>query len=95
MRFPTPDVHFYDAGLERARAFIHAWKDHGRVIPGVAPHAPYTCTDEIFHQAVALAREYDVPLVTHLSETAREVTITKASERMQYDTYFSFTDAAL
>jgi 5-methylthioadenosine/S-adenosylhomocysteine deaminase len=74
MRFPTPDAPSYDAGLERARAFIHAWRDHDRIIPTVAPHAPYTCTDEIYHEAVALAREYNVPLVTHLSETAREVT---------------------
>ena len=73
MRFPTPDAPSYDAGLERARQFIHAWKDHVRIIPAIAPHAPYTCTDEIYHEAVALAREYDVPLVTHLSETAREL----------------------
>ncbi len=73
MRFPTPDAPSYDAGLERARAFIHAWKNHDRIIPAIAPHAPYTCTDEIYHEAVALAREYNVPLVTHLSETAREL----------------------
>ena len=73
MRFPTPDAPSYDAGLERARTFIHTWKDHDRVIPTIAPHAPYTCTDEIYHEAIALAREYNVPLVTHLAETAREV----------------------
>ncbi len=73
MRFPTPDAPSYDAGLERARAFIHVWKNHGRIIPAIAPHAPYTCTDEIYREAVALAREYNVPLVTHLSETAREL----------------------
>jgi 5-methylthioadenosine/S-adenosylhomocysteine deaminase len=72
MRFPTPDSPSYDLGLERARQFIQAWREHPRIIPTVAPHAPYTCTDEIFHEAVALAREFDVPLVTHLSETARE-----------------------
>ncbi len=72
MRFSTPDAASYDAGLERARTFIHAWHTHPRIIPTIAPHAPYTCTDEIYHEAVALAREYNVPLVTHLSETARE-----------------------
>jgi 5-methylthioadenosine/S-adenosylhomocysteine deaminase len=72
MRFPTPDAPSYDRGLERARDFIQTWRDHERIIPTIAPHAPYTCTDEIYHEAVALAREYNVPLVTHLSETARE-----------------------
>jgi 5-methylthioadenosine/S-adenosylhomocysteine deaminase len=72
MRFPTPDAGSYDEGLRRARQFMEQWHGHERVIPTVAPHAPYTCTDEIYQEAVALAREFDVPIVSHLSETARE-----------------------
>ncbi len=74
MKLPTPDAPSYDAGLERSRRFIEQWHTHKRVIPAIAPHAPYTCNSEIYRSAAALAREYDVPLVTHLSETAREVT---------------------
>jgi 5-methylthioadenosine/S-adenosylhomocysteine deaminase len=73
MRMPTPDAASYEEGLSRARRFVAEWHNHGRVIPTIAPHAPYTCTDEIYHEAVELCREYGVPLVTHLSETAREV----------------------
>lgn len=73
MRFPTPDAASYDQGLERARRFMQQWQGHERIIATIAPHAPYTCTDEIYREAAALAREFDVPLVTHLSETAREV----------------------
>ncbi len=73
MRLPTPDAASYDEGLARARRFVEQWRAHERVIPTIAPHAPYTCTDEIYHEAVALCREHGVPLVTHLSETAREV----------------------
>lgn len=73
MRLPTPDAASFDAGLERARAFIAEWHNHDRIIPTVAPHAPYTCTDAIYQEAAALCRRYGVPLVTHLSETAREV----------------------
>ncbi len=72
LRFPTPDAASYDEGLARARRFIEQWHTHDRIVPAVAPHAPYTCTDEIYHEAVALAREFDVPVVSHLSETARE-----------------------
>lgn len=74
MRMPTPDAESYEEGMSRARRFIAEWCGHGRIIPTIAPHAPYTCTDEIYQQAVALCREFGVPLVTHLSETAREVT---------------------
>jgi 5-methylthioadenosine/S-adenosylhomocysteine deaminase len=73
MRLPTPDAPSFDEGLERARRFIEQWAGHGRVVPTVAPHAPYTCTDRIYQEASALCRKHGVPLITHLSETAREV----------------------
>ena len=73
MRLPTPDAPSFDVGLERARRFIEAWRDHERIVPTVAPHAPYTCTDRIYREAAALCRRFGVPLITHLSETAHEV----------------------
>jgi 5-methylthioadenosine/S-adenosylhomocysteine deaminase len=73
MRLPTPDAPSFDEGLERSRRFIEEWSGHERIVPTVAPHAPYTCTDRIYQEASALCRKYGVPLVTHLSETAREV----------------------
>jgi 5-methylthioadenosine/S-adenosylhomocysteine deaminase len=56
-----------------AREFIQRWKDHPLIVPAVAPHAPYTCTAEILHATADLAKEFDVPLHTHLAETAFEV----------------------
>ena len=41
--------------------------------PSVAPHAPYTCTVEILQASTQLAKEFDVPLHTHIAETAIEV----------------------
>ncbi len=73
MRLPTPDAASFDEGLERSRRFIEQWCDHERIVPTVAPHAPYTCTDRIYQEAAALCRRFGVPLITHLSETAREV----------------------
>jgi 5-methylthioadenosine/S-adenosylhomocysteine deaminase len=73
MRLPTPDATSFDEGIERARRFIEQWHTHERIVPTVAPHAPYTCTDAIYREAANLCRRYGLPLVTHLSETAREV----------------------
>lgn len=73
LRLPSPDAASYDEGLERARRFIESWHNHERIIPTIAPHAPYTCTDEIYREAAALCRRFGVPLITHLAETAREV----------------------
>jgi 5-methylthioadenosine/S-adenosylhomocysteine deaminase len=73
LKFPTPDAASYEDSLALARDFISQWKDHPLIVPAVAPHAPYTCTPEILLACSALAAEFDVPLHTHLSETAFEV----------------------
>jgi 5-methylthioadenosine/S-adenosylhomocysteine deaminase len=73
LRFPTPDAKSYEESLARARDFIVRWKGHALIVPGPAPHAPYTCTPEILRACAELAVEFDVPLHTHLSETVQEV----------------------
>ncbi len=73
LKFPSPDAASYEDALEYTRGFIQRWKDHPLVVPAVAPHAPYTCTDEILQSSAALAAEFDVPLHIHLAETALEV----------------------
>lgn len=73
MKFPTPDAGSYEESLEYSRDFIKRWKGHSLIIPSVAPHAPYTCTPEIIKATALLAAEFDVPLHTHLAETAFEV----------------------
>jgi 5-methylthioadenosine/S-adenosylhomocysteine deaminase len=73
LKFPTPDAHSFEESLESARDFISRWKGHSLIEPSVAPHAPYTCTEEILQATAALAVEFDVPLHTHLAETALEV----------------------
>ncbi len=73
MKYPTPDSQFFEGSLEMSRDFIKNWKEHDLIVPSVAPHAPYTCTANILKACAALAVEFDVPLHTHLSETALEV----------------------
>ncbi|MBI4770692.1 MAG: amidohydrolase family protein, partial [Chloroflexi bacterium] len=73
LKFPSPDAASYEDSLAAAREFIQSWKGHPLIVPSVAPHAPYTCTAEILRACAELAAEFDVPLHTHLSETALEV----------------------
>jgi 5-methylthioadenosine/S-adenosylhomocysteine deaminase len=73
MKFPAPDAASYEDSLAMAREFIQKWKDHPLIVPAVSPHAPYTCTAEILRATAELAREFDIPLHTHLAETAFEV----------------------
>jgi 5-methylthioadenosine/S-adenosylhomocysteine deaminase len=73
LKFPTPDAVSFEDSLAAAREYIERWKGHSLITPSVAPHAAYTCTPEILHATAQLAAEFDVPLHTHISETALEV----------------------
>ncbi|HUF39588.1 MAG TPA: amidohydrolase [Anaerolineales bacterium] len=73
LKFPSPDSNSFEDSLARAEAFIMEWKGHSLIVPSVAPHAPYTCTEEILRACADLAVEHDVPLHIHLSETELEV----------------------
>ncbi len=73
LKFPTPDAESYEDALAEAEAFIKRWKGHPLIVPAIAPHAPYTCTEEILQQCAHIALRHDVPLHIHISETLLEV----------------------
>ncbi len=73
LKFPSPDAASYEDSLAYTRQFIADWKGHPLITPAVAPHAPYTNTVETLRACAALAREHDVPLLTHFAETRLEV----------------------
>ncbi len=80
--FPAPDADSYEDGLLRCRRFIEQWNDHPLIQPAVAPHAWYTTTPELMRACADLARAFDVPLHTHVSETALEVDNCRTEHRM-------------
>ncbi|MCA1899540.1 MAG: amidohydrolase family protein [Chloroflexi bacterium] len=73
MKYPAPDAPSYEVSLANTRDFIKKWKGHPLIVPSVAPHAPYSTTPEILRACAELAKEFDVPLHIHISETAFEV----------------------
>jgi len=73
LKFPTPDAKSYEDSMEQARDYIQRWKGHPLIVPSIAPHAPYTTTEDILRETAELAKDFDVPLHIHLSETALEV----------------------
>lgn len=73
LKFPAPGAPTYEDSLAYSRDFITHWRNHALIRPAVGPHAPYTSTPEMLEAAIDLAREFDVPVLTHLCETADEV----------------------
>lgn len=73
LKFPAPDAESYTQSLNYTREFIEHWLPHPRITPAIAPHAPYSTTDEIMALGRNLALEYGVSIFTHLAETTAEV----------------------
>ncbi len=72
LKFPSPDAESYEDALQSAQDLIQKWQGHPLVIPAIAPHSAYTCTEEILTACIDIALEYDVPLLTHIAETQQE-----------------------
>ncbi|MEK0314081.1 amidohydrolase [Cohnella sp. 56] len=68
-----PDVQ--TAKLGDAVQFARDWQGaaDGRIQVMMSPHAPYTCPPDYIERIVAAAHELNLPLHTHMSETAAEV----------------------
>nr|WP_086938588.1 amidohydrolase [Thaumasiovibrio occultus] len=72
IQFPVADAENAQAGIQYALNFIEQYKDHPRITPAFAPHAPYTNTTETLQEISRLSLEHDVPVMIHLAESARE-----------------------
>jgi 5-methylthioadenosine/S-adenosylhomocysteine deaminase len=73
LKFPAPDAETYEDSLSYARRFIEEWRGHPLITPAVAPHAPYSSTEDLLRQSAALAQEFDVPVLIHIAETRQEL----------------------
>ncbi|PUA38505.1 N-ethylammeline chlorohydrolase [Paenibacillus elgii] len=64
-----------DAKLAEAIAFAKNWHGQadGRITTMMSPHSPYTCPPDYIERIVQAAHDLNLPIHTHMSETAREV----------------------
>lgn len=72
--FPIPEDKVL--GPDREARFFELrkrFKDHPRISIGLAPHAPYTCSDAILKRLSEIARQEKCLLHTHVSESAHEI----------------------
>jgi 5-methylthioadenosine/S-adenosylhomocysteine deaminase len=80
--FPVPDAKTPEDGLRYAERFISRFRGDAWITPAVAPHALYTNSDQTLRACRALANKYGVPLITHVSETRRELEETRAKRSL-------------
>lgn len=71
--FPTPYAAGADDCLRKGLAVRDRWRDHPRIGFTLAPHAPYTVSDDALQRVASLAAEIEVPIHIHIHETAQEI----------------------
>ncbi len=54
-------------------SFVKKWKNHALITPAIAPHAPYTVSEEHLKAVRAFSDRTGAPVVIHVAETRREV----------------------
>ena len=77
--FPTPYAADADMYLALGLAARDAWKHSPRLAFALAPHAPYTVGDTTWERVVMYGRQLDLPIGTHVAETAGEVASQRAA----------------
>lgn len=75
IQFPVADAENAEEGIQYALNFIEEYKDHPRITPAFAPHAPYTNSTEILQKVTELSLQHNVPVMIHLAESAREIEV--------------------
>src|SRR5437868_2615735 len=53
--------------------FVNHWKGNALIVAAIAPHAPYTVSEDHLKAVRAFSDRTGAPIVTHISETRREV----------------------
>jgi len=71
--FPVADNKTNAEGMAYVERFVQKWKGNDLIVPAVAPHAPYTVSEEHLKAIRAFSERTGAPIVTHISETKREV----------------------
>lgn len=71
--FGTPEEQSIDKLLTSAESFVKNNVGEKNIKVGIAPHAPYTCSEETYQKCSEISNDYNVNMHTHVSETRYEV----------------------
>lgn len=79
--FPAPDNKTFEAGMAYTERFIKKWQNDPLIVPAIAPHAPYTVSQEHLLAARDLSNRLNAPLVIHLAEANTETEFIQQKHR--------------
>ena len=71
--FPAPDNKTEAEMAAYSEKFLKRWQDDPLIHAAVAPHSIYTCSEKTLHDAAAMARKYNAPILIHIAEMQKEL----------------------
>src|SRR3954451_2165302 len=71
--FPVADNKSNAEAMAYVEKFVKRWQGDELITPAIAPHAPYTVSEEHLKAVRAFSDRTGAPIVTHISETKKEV----------------------
>ncbi len=71
--FPSPNYGDLEKGFAYTEEMIRTWRDDPLITVAVEPHSAYLCAPDLLRRAADIARQHDIALVIHVSETRSEV----------------------
>jgi 5-methylthioadenosine/S-adenosylhomocysteine deaminase len=71
--FPVADNKTNAEAMAYVEKFVSRWKGNDLIVPAIAPHAPYTVSEDHLKAARAFSDRTGAAIVTHVSETKREL----------------------
>lgn len=72
IKYPVVDAPKPHGGLEYAIDFIRQYRKDPLVTPALAPHAPYSVSEEKLLETIAISEEYQVAVLIHVAERSNE-----------------------
>ena len=70
--FPAPDNKTFAEAIASTEKFVKKWQVNKLIVPAIAPHAPYTVSEEHLMETRRLSDKLNAPLVIHLAEANTE-----------------------
>jgi 5-methylthioadenosine/S-adenosylhomocysteine deaminase len=71
--FPVADNKTFAEAMAYTEKFIGKWRGHALITPAIAPHAPYTVSEEHLKAVRDLSNRLRATVVIHVAETRKEV----------------------
>jgi 5-methylthioadenosine/S-adenosylhomocysteine deaminase len=71
--FPVPDNKNDAQRVAYTEKFLQRWKGDPLIHAAPAPHSIYLCSEKTLHDAQAMAKKYNAPILIHVAEMKKEL----------------------